>query len=110
MFGLNLLTLSSHQIENIFRDTLRKMKVREDDGPVKIASNGLPIKPIVKNFATARDYFLKSFGEDADEQKVQQLLQDIETIFLRTKTRLDAPGIKVLIVKRSPDPDEGHKK
>jgi hypothetical protein len=91
------------------------MKVREDDGPVNIASNGFPIKPIsdqpiVKNFATARDYFLKSFGEDADEQKVQQLLKDIETIFLSTKTRLDAPGIKVLIVKRSPDPDEGHKK
>ena len=53
---------------------------------------------------------MKSFGEDADEQKVQQLLKDIETIFLRTKTRLDAPDIKVLIVKRSPDPDEGHKK
>jgi hypothetical protein len=101
------------------------MKLRADDGPVNIASNGFPIKPIrhfhnnqgpisdqpiVKNFATARDYFLKSFGEDADEQKVQQLLKVIETIFLRTKTRLDAPGIKVLIVKRSPDPDEGHKK
>ncbi len=79
-----------------------KMKVRADDDPVKIVTSGFRIRPIVRNFAVAKDYYLKYFTEEADEQKVQKvqkLLKDIENIFMRTKASLDAPGIRVLISK-----------